>query len=329
MKYRDIVEKYNEIREENRILKERMAYIASATNLLLPLPHQNTGPGPSNMTAIPQKYSPPILEQQIRKPQTPENVRKPPSPEVKPVLEFLETSFQEEKPMYNQAESQHIQMTHQSLPIIASKIPHFTTDPRYPSITREFLMDCHQEAETAQQAERSKNVTKETEFRDRVFVRLIFNKLFHLSELVGRSATGAPSRVYKGMRSPEIDVEKKKFIRDRLKERLIAVDPIPKNITARTNNAIINKWYGRFIVNRLLVSTKKKKEAMMIKQEMSIGNSSNSSLNQSGMGFEEDTVYEIDDDDDDDITNYEIQDLGFADEHIKLEDCQKYVQYFG
>jgi hypothetical protein len=160
------------------VLKERMAYIAAATNLLLPLPHQAAQM--SHQEPVAMKSSPPILEPIHKIPDSPQ-IYEEDGPNI---ADYIETTFDQKS--YNQSPPVLQGGGHH---LVQKIIPQFTTDPRYPNISQQFLIDCHNEAETAQQNERSRNVTKETEFRDRVFVRLIFNKIFSIAELVGRSVS--------------------------------------------------------------------------------------------------------------------------------------------
>ena len=125
-------------------------------------------------------------------------------------------------------------------------IPVFTVDPRYPEISESFLLECHEEAEKSIKMKRSK--VENYIYQDRVFARLIFHRLFSQRELKGRSATGRVTRYNNEEPTLEINPDKKTYIREKLMERVQAIDP--ERLHERCSYSRLIRWFSMFVHSR-------------------------------------------------------------------------------
>ena len=290
-KYNDAKQEIVKLNEEIQSLRERLGYIAAATNVLLPIssivppsvqltlnsihattkrpatPSFSRSPTPPapKKRYVNEKPEPWIQDDDFRAnvksyQPTPPQIQQPeslPESKLEPqlVLEKLELPKRGRgRPPVNYAENDFTETETSSdksskTPQIESSIkktPVFTLDPKYPNITQAFLLRCHRAAEG-----KIKNTSKagDKEFRDRTFVRLLFHEIYEIDELIGRSATGRNKRSGKRGACKEIDPAKKQFITDKLKERVLAIDP--ENIPTRTQRSLMIRWFSCLVTNRV------------------------------------------------------------------------------
>ena len=209
-KYSELKDENEELRIENRMLRERMGIIAQTTNMLMPIS--------SIITTAEQILK--LIERE----------RPLGTPNTKKRRLNIEPRRSNQPPETR-----------------TDEIPIFTLDPKYPQITQSLLRSFHKAAESKKYIEGSS--APESQIRDRVFVRLLFNKIFEIEELIGRCTTGNRKRNGKPWGGKEIDPDKKRFIKEKLRERLEVIDP--QNVNVRSRQNLLHRFYAALLRNRI------------------------------------------------------------------------------